>query len=201
MTTEPLQGEEAKQAVRALRGYRYQILRSIHEWLTLASGDVLFLEVAEDFDRVSATGAVATQVKNVESGTRLTLRSASAVAAIDSCWQLSQSNPGRKLRVNFLTTAAAGIEQGAPFGPNRMGIQVWEYASHEGEPQADGSADELRKFHLAEGRVSDDLLRFLQSASVSDLRRELLSRLTWHTNEPSIGDVEAAVLRKLRAIC
>jgi hypothetical protein len=91
MTTEPLQGDEARQAVGALRGYRYQILRSIHEWLTLVAGEVLFLEVAEDFDRVSTTSAVATQVKNVESGTRLTLRSTDAVAAIDSCWQLIQS--------------------------------------------------------------------------------------------------------------
>jgi hypothetical protein len=61
MTTEPLQGDEARQAVGALRDYRSQILRSIHEWLTLAAPEVLFLEVAEDFDRVSTTSAVATQ--------------------------------------------------------------------------------------------------------------------------------------------
>jgi hypothetical protein len=60
--TEPLQGDESRQAVAALRGYRYQILRSIHEWLTLAEGEILFLEGAEDFDRVSVTHAEATQV-------------------------------------------------------------------------------------------------------------------------------------------
>jgi len=52
--SEPLQGDESRQAVAALRGYRYQILRSIHEWLTLTEGEILFLEGAEDFDWVSA---------------------------------------------------------------------------------------------------------------------------------------------------
>jgi hypothetical protein len=40
--TESLQGDESGQAVAALRGYRYKILRSIHEWLTLAEGETLF---------------------------------------------------------------------------------------------------------------------------------------------------------------
>jgi hypothetical protein len=199
--TESLKGDESRQAAAALRGYRYQILRSIHEWLTLAEGEILFLEGAEDFDRVSATHAEATQVKNVASRTKLTLRSAAAVAAIDSCWQLVKSNPGRTLWVNFLTTAATGIEEGAPFGPARPGIQVWEEASRAGGPHADVNAEELRVFLVGEGRVSDDLLQFLGSASASDVRQQLLSHLAWHTNEPSIGDVEAAVLRKLRAVC
>ena len=199
--TKPIQGDESRQAVAALRGYRYQILRSIHEWLTLSEGETLFLEGAEDFDRVSATQAEATQVKNVESRTKLTLRSAAAVAAIDSCWQLLKSNPGRMIRVNFLTTAATGIEEGAPFGFARPGIQVWEAASRGSEPQANASAEDLRLFLASEGRVRDDLLQFLRSASASDVRQQLLSHLAWHTNEPSIGDVEAAILRKLRAVC
>ncbi len=92
--------------------------------------------------------------------------------------------------MNFLTTAATGIEEGTPFGFARPGIQVWEEASRAGEPQADASAEDLRLFLVSEGRVRDDLLQFLRSTSASDVRQQLLSHLAWHTNEPSIGDVE-----------
>jgi hypothetical protein len=64
--TMPIQGDESRQAVPALRGYRYQIPRTVYEWLDLKEGTRLYLDGAEDFDIVSFTTAEATHVKHSE---------------------------------------------------------------------------------------------------------------------------------------
>jgi hypothetical protein len=84
----PIQGDESRQAVPALRGYRYKILRTVYEWLDLKEGTCLYLEGAEGFDIVSSTTAEATHVKHSDTPASLTLRSPAAIAAIDSYWTL-----------------------------------------------------------------------------------------------------------------
>ena len=42
------QGDVARQAVAALRGYAFQLYGSVLAWLELKEGEDLFLEVAED---------------------------------------------------------------------------------------------------------------------------------------------------------
>ncbi|MCK7495830.1 MAG: hypothetical protein MZW92_36300 [Comamonadaceae bacterium] len=44
-------------------GYDYQIWRSIEAWLTLGDTEVLYLEGAEDLDRVSHTDTTTVQVR------------------------------------------------------------------------------------------------------------------------------------------
>jgi hypothetical protein len=57
-------GDPARQAIASLRGYDYQIWRSVEAWMRLAAGQTLYLECAEDFDLVDDRGAEATQIKN-----------------------------------------------------------------------------------------------------------------------------------------
>src|SRR6266567_3434399 len=52
------------QAWYVLRGYRYQLLRSLDAWLGLRPGEVLLLETEEDFSVKSATVSFDTQVKS-----------------------------------------------------------------------------------------------------------------------------------------
>ncbi len=42
-----------RQVNDALRGYVYQIWHSVNAWLDLAEDEILYLEGAEDFDKVS----------------------------------------------------------------------------------------------------------------------------------------------------
>lgn len=181
--TEPLEGDESRQAVSPMRGYHYQILRSVYEWLELAPGERLFLEGAEDFDRVSADDAQATQVKHTETAVRLTLRSPGALAAIHNFWVLSVKNPGRSVRLNFLTTAQVGVEADDPFGPGRPGLQLWEEAS--GAPEDEltlRTVEVLKRFLVDEGRLDADLIQFLSSASASDTKTQLIDRIAWLTS-------------------
>lgn len=60
---EPLPSNPARQAFDTLGGYDYQIWTSIEAWLLLGNGDALYLEGAEDIDRVGTAESTTTQVK------------------------------------------------------------------------------------------------------------------------------------------
>lgn len=59
-----LVSDPARQAQDTFRGYIYQILRSILVWLDLDDDEQLFLEGAEDLDRIDGTEALTEQVKD-----------------------------------------------------------------------------------------------------------------------------------------
>ena len=199
---QPLEGDGKRQATAALRGYYYQVLRTIYEWLDLKEGDCLYLEGVEDFDRLTASEAQVSQVKHSDTTAAITLRSPAVVMAINSCWSLRRENPGANVRLNFLTTSAAGVEAGEPFGKDRLGLDVWSEASRSpADPAAEDAAILLSRFLIKEGRVSEDLLIFLQSATPEGLREQLFGQLSWQTNQPGLGDVEAALLSRLRSLC
>ena len=63
-TIQPLIADPKHQANDSLRGYRYQILHSVHAWLSLADDEILYLEGAEDFDIVSPETTTVVQVKD-----------------------------------------------------------------------------------------------------------------------------------------
>ena len=65
-TIQPLIADPKHQANDSLRGYRYQILHSVHAWLSLADDEILYLEGAEDFDIVSPETTTVVQVKDAQ---------------------------------------------------------------------------------------------------------------------------------------
>ena len=65
-TIQPLNADPKHQANDSLRGYRYQILHSVHAWLNLADDAILYLEGAEDFDIISSATITAVQPEVVQ---------------------------------------------------------------------------------------------------------------------------------------
>jgi hypothetical protein len=197
----PLHGDPNRQATEALRGYWYQILQTIYEWLDLREGDRLYLEGAEDFDRISESEAIATQVKHSDTTATITLRSPGVVSAIDSYWSLRERDLRRAVRLNFLTTAAIGVEAGKPFGADRGGLAVWMDEARQTGAASDQQIRLLSGFLINEKRASAELLAFLENATPEEVRSELLRSVVWRTREPGIGGVEAAVMARLQRIC
>ena len=80
-----LGSDPARQAHDTIRGYIYQILRSILVWLDLGDQDQLFLEGAEDLDRIEGTDALIACVTSATpaSTNTLGLRDGAQVGAID----------------------------------------------------------------------------------------------------------------------
>ena len=101
------QGDVARQAVAALRGYAFQLYGSVLAWLELKEGEDLFLEVAEDYAVVAQDALKAVQAKETRASGAVTLNTAGVKEAINSFVDLSHRNPMRRgPRVERLSSSA-----------------------------------------------------------------------------------------------
>lgn len=125
-----------RDAWAAIRGYTYQVDRTLVSWLKLGPAEALELEWGEDIDLLAPSvlaqdadfERTLEQVKCLDR--RVTLRSASAREALCSFANHIQKNPALTLRFRFLTNALPGEENPASpllFVP---GIQLWEDIRH-----------------------------------------------------------------------
>jgi hypothetical protein len=121
--SQPLVNDPAREAVASMRGYGAQVWRSVLAWMELGESERLYLEGAEDIDRISGVVAETIQIKDTAGN--VTLRSSDIVEAIGNAWDHQQRNPQRTIKFRFLTTSGIGIEQGAPFGAGIGGLQLW----------------------------------------------------------------------------
>ena len=122
-TIQPLKADPKHQASDSLRGYRYQILHSVHAWLSLADDEILYLEGAEDFDIISPEIATVVQVKDTQHN--ITLRSQEVNDAINRYWKLRDNHRNRTVKFRFRTRSQRGKEQDNPFGKNQRGLDLW----------------------------------------------------------------------------
>ena len=75
-------------------------------WIDLGETERLYLEGAEDFDRLTGLSAETIQTKDVTGN--ITLRSVDVVEAIDNAWANQQRNPQYTIKFRFLTTSGIG---------------------------------------------------------------------------------------------
>ena len=109
---EPINVNPNRQANHALQGYYYQLCHTVNSWLDLADNDILYLEVAEDFDIESDGTFTATQVKHTQGN--ITLRSQQVIDGINNYWKLRTNNRDRRVKFRLLTKSKIVGEQGNP---------------------------------------------------------------------------------------
>jgi len=109
------QGDVARQAVAALRGYAFQLYGSLLAWLELKDGEELFLEVAEDYAVVAREALKAVQAKETRASGTVTLNTSGVKEAINSFVDLCHRNPERKVSLRYFTTSLIGLEKEATF--------------------------------------------------------------------------------------
>ncbi|MGA8171514.1 MAG: hypothetical protein WB816_11900 [Methylocystis sp.] len=166
----------ARQAIAPLRGYPYQLHQSAGAWITLKDSELLHLEVAEDFSQIlREPGAIdeilsATQVKDTRESGGVTLNSADVIGAIEKLFGLQASNPGREVRLTFLTTSEIGKERKNPLPSGAAGIAAWSAAAEGGD------VAEIRAALLDRIR-STNQRNFIEHSSDEELRFYLLTRL------------------------
>jgi hypothetical protein len=176
----PLVNDPAREAAASMRGYWTQVWRSVLAWMNLGETERLYLEGAEDIDRISGLTAETIQVKDVAGN--ITLRSGDVVEAIDNAWAHQQRNPRHTIHFRFLTTARITIEQGAPFGNGISGLGLWRDSRLSSDAaQREGDARAIATFLLAEGRVSVAVQGFLRTASDEQIWRQLIAPIEWDT--------------------
>jgi hypothetical protein len=189
----------ARQAVSALRGYVYQIHQTAAAWINLAEGELLFLEVAEDFAEIirdpDSLDEVlrATQVKDGREGGAVTLNSPDVLDAIEALCRLRAENPGREVRLTFLTTSPIGTERKNPLKSGLHGLKAWSQAAQ------DGDVEEIRSALLKRlGR--GPARRFIRTASRKVLRQQLLASLVFVCGAGNWRQVQAANKERLVAM-
>ncbi len=179
-----------------MRGYSYQVLRSVLAWIELPEGDVLYLEGAEDLDQVTQGSATTTQIKDTRSSGNVTLRSASVLKAIDNYWSHRERNPGRQIRFRYLTTSGVGGEQADPLGRGLPGIELWRRAKlSDDTARQTADLEAVRAFLLYQNDLSANLKAFLAGCSNESFLTELITPIDWDT---AAGDTDA-VLKAIQA--
>lgn len=182
----PLAADPARQAIGAIGGFIYQFWWSIDAWLQLKSEDeVIFLEGAEDLDRVSHDAATVQQVKHEAAG--ISLNTQRAHKALENFWELvGRELPGRQVSYHYLSIARAALEQDAKFG-GHSGIDAWRIA------RTDLSLAATIGAYLAIKLEPHSPLRaFLASASPQQVQDDLIRRFHWFLNQSDIqGMIES----------
>lgn len=212
----PLNADRLRQAIASLRGYASQIVRTTRAWVDLEDGEVLYVEGAEDFDRVSeGGGAEAVQVRDVAGN--ITLATRKVLEALVHFWTHRRRNPRRKVSFRYLTTAGRGRERDPRFG-DRSGLDYWDDCRLPGtdlqllreflaerlgtltKRTGQGDAAGQREAREAWNATVGDLVRFIRESSDEDFRDGLIKAVAWETASPNtaevIKDLEVAVVEK-----
>ena len=162
-------GDEAREAIDALRGYVYQIYQSTLALIELEPNEILYLEVAEDYAIVAGQALKAVQVK--ETGHNVTINSDDIVASIDSFVDLCQKNPALQVRLRHLTTSKIGKERSTE---HRIGdtptLDAWRQLSKTGD------LSPLRKI-LAASKLSKRTKNYINELNDTKFREEFLKRI------------------------
>jgi hypothetical protein len=73
-------------AVSALAGYAYQLYQTLLAWIALQPGEVLFVEVAEDYVVATTTTVDAAQIRATSAN--ITLRTEYVAESLNAYWAL-----------------------------------------------------------------------------------------------------------------
>jgi phage replication-related protein YjqB (UPF0714/DUF867 family) len=181
-----LAADPARQAVSTILGYVYQIWWSIDAWLQLRSPeDVIFLEGAEDLDKIVAGAATAEQVKHEAAA--LSLNNKRAHEALENFWALSEREPVRRVDFHYVTTASATTEQDAQFGGMR-GLEAWRVAQTSTE-----TANVIRLYLAPKLKTTSLLRKFLETATPEHVQDRLIRRFHWFLDQPGLDEVKQSV--------
>jgi len=174
-------------------GYDYQIWTSIESWLLLGADEVLYLEGAEDIDKVGPAASTATQVRRTTD--TISLNVEVARTAIKNYWKTVEEAPGRVVRYVYMTTSRTATEQNAAFD-GLKGIEAWRKAALDADV-----AELVRKYLVEHLGATGALQALLAAAPIADVQAKLFSRFTWLTDQPPVDVVKASVTERLEQWC
>lgn len=196
----PIAHDKTREAVDSLRGYSYQILRSIEVWIELGDEEALVLEGAEDLDRLSNGAAIVEQVKDTVGSGSITLRTPAVLEAINHAWAHATANSGVTLSFRYLTTSLIGQERGNPLELDLPGLSAWQVIrSAPCVPQSRDAARKIVDFLVQQDGLDEALRAFLVTAPLELAIEKVFVPIDWIVGEGDIdalrGRIEQALIR------
>jgi hypothetical protein len=187
----PPVGDVERQAVASLRGYAYQVAAATLAWLDLSDDAKLFLEVAEDYATVAQQSLDAVQVKDTAESGSVTLNTEAVREAINAFVVLAANNNDRVLQLRYLTTSPVGIEHKTSDRPGGVaGLIYWRRAA------AGADVGPLRPI-LDSDKFSADVQAFVKARDDEALRRDLLQRIHWDTQQADLTGITEEIEGRL----
>jgi hypothetical protein len=185
------QGDVARQAVAALRGYAFQLYGSVLAWLELKDGEDLFLEVAEDYAVVAQDALKAVQAKETLASGAVTLNTAGVKEAINSFVDLSNRNPARTVSLRYFTTSPIGLEKEVADRIEGMaGLKYWGSVAR----GADVAPLRARLLRL---ELKQQTRAYIEALDDEGLRDNLIGRINWDCGQGGLQDLEGEIEAKL----
>lgn len=170
----------------------YQVLQTVSAWLDLRGNEVLYVEGAEDFDKLENSSAEAVQIKSSPASISLGLKSIQVI--LSQFWSLKSAASERSVRFRFLTRGGIAVEQSRPFGTDIAGLELWQRRS------ITDTEVKLIQDHLAKAdHIAPSFQKWLKAATVEEVRHELIELVTWDTEALGSSEVERVILCKLTA--
>lgn len=192
-TPSPLVNDPERDATPTLRGYSYQILRTIEAWLDLQADEILVIEGVEDLDRISPAGALVEQVKDTSGSGSVTLRNAGALEAIANLFDHRTRNPDVTIHFRFLTTSKFGMEKGDPMALARPALEAWqEVRSNPRSKAAKATAEAIRAFLATAPGLAEKPRKWIAAASTATFIKRVVEPLEWVSGQ---GDIMALTKR------
>lgn len=173
-----------------LRAVDYQLRQSLLAWITLGPDEILYLEGAEDFDRVGTSGAEAVQV--YDTTRHVSLKTQKLLDAIKNYWRLYNEHIGVPVRLRFLSRARPTIERGEPFGAGVAGLELWQRRCLNDE-----GLRLLTAFLDLQPSLPDSLKAFLRNAPPDQLREGFFNRIAWDLGSPDATALDVVIQDKL----
>jgi hypothetical protein len=190
-----LAGDPLRRASAVVRGFQYQFWRTVEAWIDLGPEEVLFVEGAEDFDRIRPGEGTAVQVKDDKASGPLTLSSQKALGALTNFWNLVKRNRGRKVWFKFITTSEVGAERDA-FG-ERKGVEIWNLCARSPLESCSNDLGAIREFLLKKEVLDAGLLAFLEAGPLDAMLEELIRPFEWLYDQPALEDVREVIVGRL----
>jgi hypothetical protein len=194
----PIVHNRRREASPSTAGTLFHIWRAIQEWIALGDDDLLYLEGAEDIDRLRAQSATVIQLRQTIAP--VSLNNEKLLTALSNFWEHHLANPDRVIQYLYCTTAGIALEENRPFASERPGLELWSEIRQSADPQKWAAViGAIRDFLAVDQRVSTELRLFLAHATVEEVYDRLIARVefdTWSDGTESVReDVRRSVIR------
>lgn len=192
----PLIADASRQAVPSIRGYVYQIAHTALAWARLQKLETIYLEGAEDFDRLGRANE-ALQVKDYHHS--ITLRTIAVKEFICNAWLNRQRNPERNIMSRLLTTARPTFEKGKPF--DEPGIEFWrETAGKEPSAIVLSRAAAIGEFLLSYDQLPTAMVEVLRRRDALKILGEVINPCIFDVGLPQTADIEQQIRAQLALV-
>jgi len=208
-----------RDASPAIRGFVYQVQRTIQAWLDLPDDMSLYCEAGEDIDYVrrllddnappESWDRLSEQVKHFQEP--VSLRSAPVVESLANFVATRSLNPNISLSFRFFTNARSRHEREDRFPGGRSGIEAWIaiQSGHIDNTEVEATVDEIRRVlvhaavvpanaSVAKRDKYTQLRAFLDSADNDALVAKLIRPFEFSTGNEGVEDLQPTIERKLR---